>query len=604
MLTEAVYGFVFSPDGRLLAATGKESVCAWDVRTGKLRYEIKGAHGRLAVSPDGHYLACGDEEAIQLFEAASGKVVRHFAAHAGPVRALAFSPDGGIFAAAGNYSISLWNVATGQRLHGLVGHEHPAASLAFAPDGASLASGDLQGGTVLVWDLKTRTPRRVLRGHDLAVLSIAYSPDGQTIATGDGCFRGGGGDLDAQIRLWGVAEGRLLRQFPGHITSVQSLAFSPDGRTLASAGHDARAKLWDAATGTRLRQIRGADSQFRTVAFSPDGKTLLIGSSSGELLLHQTDSGQLLRNLGTTEGTRRAILFAAWLPDGKTVLTREQIERARSEPAVVNEVRLWAIDSGRLLRAFPISPAISGYEDYALSPDGRTFAATGERFRDPAIQLWDTATGTSLGRLTGHAGGAVYALAFSADGKLLASSGEDTTLLLWDVERARLGHLWPELVAGKDEIARTIKKRVISAVEAVPFLKERLQCAAALEVRVNDLVAQLDDDTFAVREKASEGLAGLGTEAAFALRLVLQGSPAVEVRVRIEKLLDKMKTPEGEPEGLEPRSVWLGLAILEDLGTPPAEQALQALAKGSAKSTVVREARAACERLAQRRKRP
>jgi hypothetical protein len=278
------------------------------------------------------------------------------------------------------------------------------------------------------------------------------------------------------------------------------------------------------------------------------------------------------------------------------VLSREQLNRPGF---LVNEVRLWAVDGGRLVRTFPIYTAIE-YYGYALSPDGRTLATTGQKFEDPAVQLWDTVTGTACGRLTGHGCCAVSALAFSADSKLLASSGSDTTVLLWDVARARLAHVWSELAAGRDEVARVIQKRAIPAGEAVPFLKERLRRAAEREVRVNDLVAQLDDDTFAVREKASGDLVDLATDAAFAL----EGSPAVEVRVRIEKILDKMKTPEGDPEGLEPRSVWLCLSALEDLGTPPAEQALQELAKGSAKSTVVREARAACERLAQRRKRP
>jgi WD40 repeat protein len=606
MRTEAVYWFVFSPDGKLLAATGKDSVCAWDVQTGKLRYEIKGSRGHLAFSPDGHYLACGNEEAIQLFEAGSGEAVRQFERHAGSIRALAFSPDGRIVAGAEAYSISLWDVATGKHLHAFAGHEHPAVSLAFAPNGASLASGAGEDGAVLLWDLKTCKPRHALHGHYPSVLSIAYSPNGSTIATGDGCEYGGSGGLDAQIRLWNASDGRLLRQFPGHINSVQSLAFSPDGQTLASAGHDARVKVWDVATGKRQLQMRGADSQFRSVAYSSDGKTLLVAGTNSELYLCRSDSGKKVQDLGPTESRRRNILFASWLPDGRTVLTREQTQRLGPQNSEVSEVRLWEIESGRLLRFFPIRTALPFQDCYALSPDGRTLATAAEPWQSSTIQLWDTTRGIPLGLLKGHSGGLVTALAFSPDGKTLASSSRDTTILLWDVPRARLGYFWSLLSNGRDDVGRAIKKGDVTLAEAAPFFKQRLRRAAELEVEVNGLVANLDDDNFAVREQTSGKLADLGSEAAFALRLVLQRSPAVsvEARARVEKILERMKTAEGDLLGLDPRSIWLCLAVLEDLGTLQAQQALQELVKGSPKSTVVREARAAHERLIRRHKEP
>jgi WD40 repeat protein len=127
---------------------------------------------------------------------------------------------------------------------------------------------------------------------------VAWSPGGTLLASGDGLERGTTGGFDAQIRLWGLAQGRLVRHFPGHINSVQSLAFSPNGKTLASAGHDARARLWDVATGKRLLQIRGADSAGKTVAFSPDGTALLVAGTSGELALWRVAGGQKLRDLG------------------------------------------------------------------------------------------------------------------------------------------------------------------------------------------------------------------------------------------------------------------------------------------------------------------
>jgi WD40 repeat protein len=596
-LVESVFWFSFSPDGRLLAAAcGRDSICVWGVASGALCYHIKGDRGHVAFSPDGKYLACGSEGTIGLFETASGKEVRRFERHAGFVYALTFSPDGKSLASAEGYTVSLWDVATGKRRLPFAGHESPVSSLAFSPDGTGLASGDGVDGTLIVWDLKTRKPRFSCTGHFPGVMSVAYSPDGRVLATGDG-GRGTGG-LDAQIRLWGSAAGALLRQFSGHLNSVQSLAFSPDGKTLASGGHDARARLWDVATGKRLRQIRGADSPFKSITFAPDGKTVLIAGSWGELALWRTDSGQMVRDLGPAGDQRRGVLNAAFLPDGGTVLSREYAEGMPN----LHEVRFWDGASGRLLRAFPL-PA-GDYSDpasCAVSPDGKTLAISGG-FRDPTVQLWDTTTGKPLNRLKGHMG-AVSALAFSADGKLLATGGRDTIVLLWDVARLRLEYLWSELAGGQDDAARALKKLATTPGEAVPYLKERLQRAADVEGRVRSLVIDLDDDAFEVREKASGELERLGPDAAFALRAALEGSPSLEVRNRIQKVLAKIEKPGDQAPGLTSRGVWLALALLEELGTPEAREALEELARGPEKSTVAREARAAVERL-KRRKSP
>jgi WD40 repeat protein len=597
MREESVYWFTFSPDGKTLAgASGKDSFSVWNVADGRPRYTIKDCLGRLAFSPDGKHLVCGGEEAMRLYETATGKEVRRFERHPDFVSALTFSPDGKTVASGGEYTIDLWDVTTGKRLHPLAGHSRPVVSLAFSPDGSTLASGDAEEGTLIVWGLKDHKPRQTLTGHFPNVLSVAYSPDGKVLATGDGYGNGGTGGLDAQVRLWDLSAGRLLRQFPGHLNSVQSLAFSPDGRVLASAGHDARARLWDVTTGKRLLQIRGADGQFKSVAFAPDGKALLVAGSSGELALWRLDSGQKVRDLGTTGGGLRVILYAAFLPDGRTVLARES-SRGRAK---MDEVRLWGAEDGRLLRSCSIGDAGGHLAHYVLSPDGNTLA-TGGAYRGPGIQLWDTTTGKRVGRVSGHEAGAAESLAFSPDGKTLASGGRDTTVLLWDVPRARLEHLWAELAGGQDGGARAGKRLAATSEEAIPFLKDRLRRAATAEDRARRLIADLDDDDFAVREKASRALEALGPEAAFPLRLALQGSPSPEARTRIQKALDKMQTPQGE-QGFHPRSVSLSLAVLEEIGTPDARQVLEELSKGPASSTVTREAGAALERLAKRRK--
>ena len=595
MREESVYWFAFSPDGKTLAAvSGKDSFSVWNVADGRLRFTIKDCRGRLAFSPDGKHLVCGGEEAIRLYETATGKEVRRFERHPGFVHALAFSPDGKTVASAEEYTIDLWDVATGKRLHPFAGHATPVVRVAFSPDGNSLASGDGGEGALIVWSLKDRKPRHTFAGHFPTVLSMAYSPDGKVLASGDGSQ--GTGGLDAQIRLWDLSAGRLLRQFPGHLNGVDSLAFSPDGKRLASGGHDARTKVWDVATGQRLLQIRGEDTWFKSVAFSPDGKTLLVSGSPGELALWRSDSGRKVRDLGTSEDERRTIGYVAFLPDGRTVLTRES-DDGRSK---LNEVRFWDAENGRLLRSFPLGEADNSPGRLALSPDGNTLAIAGG-YRDPVIQLWDTTRGKRVGQFNGHKGGAAGSLAFSPDGKILASGGQDTTVMLWDVARSRLEHLWTELAGGQDDGGRAGKGLAATPQESIPFLKERLQHVAAAEERARPLITDLDNDEFDVREKASRELEDLGPETVFPLRLALQGAPSAEARARIQKALDKMKTPQGEPD-FQPRSVSLALAVLEEIGTPDARRVLEELAKGQAKSQVAREAGAALERLAKRRR--
>jgi WD40 repeat protein len=589
---EAISWLAFSPDGRRLAGVGKDYITVWDASTAKVCYTITGDSSRLAFSPDGKYLACGGTEAIRLHETATGRELRRFPHPCLFVHALAFSPDGRTLAAAEEEVFSLWDVATGQRLHHYPAHESAVGAVCFSPDGARLASGDTAAGTAIIWDLQTRKPRHFLRGHFPGVVSSAFSPDGKVLATGDGYRPPGSGNLDAKIRLWDASDGRLLRQFPGHLAGVHSVAFAPDGRTLASGGHDARAKVWEVATGKRLYQIRGEDSPYKSVAFAPDGKTLLVAGTLAELALWHADSGNKARDLGTPGGARRLVLAAAFLPDGKAVLARES-----------DEVRLWDGVTGRLLRSSPVAKGHSTPSICAFSPDGKTLAEAHTR-QEGAIELRDTVTGEAVGGFGDAWWQSFTALAFSPDGRILAAGCRDTTVLLWEVAHARLNHLWSRLASGTDDTARLAMKLAASSQEAVPFLRERLRRVAEMEGRVSPLLADLEADSFAVREKASQALERLGPEAAFALRLALQGSPGPEARRRIEAILERTKTPAEKGSGLEPRSVWLSLAVLEELGTAQARRALQELAGATANTAVAREAGAALERLAKRRQQP
>jgi WD40 repeat protein len=592
-----VYWFTFSPDGKKLASTSHKAIQIWDVKTGKLEHQIRGSRGRTAFSPDGKYLASGDEDRIRLYEVATGKRTRSFEKHCGWIASLVFSADGKTIASGEDHTVTLWDVQTGKRKHPFAGHEGIVNCLAFSPDGKTLASGgNYVDPRLIVWDLSTRKPRHHMH-FDIDVLSLAFSPDGETLAAGDGLSRGGGGGWEALIRSYKVSTGKLIREFPAHINSVQSLAFSPDGKKLGSCGNDARVKIWVAATGKRRGQIRGPEGRSH-FHFSADGKHLAIANSEGELALWDANTTRKIRDFGPSRDGKRWIGFVAFLPDGKSLLSRELIS---GEPLteVVREVCFWDRNTGRLLRSFKIVGQDGYYACYTLSPDGKIFAAPADNAMGAGIRLWDTVSGELIAHLKGQ--GDVTALAFSADGKTLASGSRDTTILLWDVSMVRLVGLWERLAAADDEIADAIKELTATPEKAIPFLKEHLVKIAARETRLATLIANLDDKRFKVRQKATRELEKLGQEAELTLELALKGEPTPEASKRIQKILARIKKSNESPGLLNARAALLALGVLEEIGSSEARKALQELAKGPGKSRVTREAAAALKRLQKQR---
>jgi WD40 repeat protein len=290
-----------------------------------------------------------------------------------------------------------------RELRRLEGHDDGIWSVAFAPDGKTLLSGG-KDRTLRLWDVDSGQLVRTLAFTPHEARSVAFSLDGNLAlaATGIG------------VRIYDLSDGQETARFAGHTNTVKTLAVSPNGRRVLSAGDDRMVCLWDMQDGREHRRLTGHKGDVNGVAFIPDGRLAISGSRDQTIRLWDLDEAREVPRFGRQKGMVLSVVVA---PDGRFALSGN----------FDTTLRLWDLSSGRELRRF------QGHKQMvaaiAFAPDSRRVLSGSH---DQTVRLWDVESGHELCCFAGHTA-AVTSITVARDGRLAASASLDRTLRLWEL---------------------------------------------------------------------------------------------------------------------------------------------------------------------------
>ncbi len=608
----------------------------------------------LVFRPDGKaFVLRGPGPTLSVYETASGKAVRrHAIKGAGWIKPHAVAPDGRWLASVeSERSLRVLDLTTGRDLIATRGHDGTVWDFDVSPEGRyflSVGGVNRTGLGCIVWETATGRPYDAIQDRDFEEGELAWADGGKTILALS---------PDRVIKVFDIDSGRLRRSFkaPGNAASMGQ--FLQGGRLFASTS-ETQVTVTDVPTGRIVRSLEGrrlkldADSHW---GFSPDGR-LLFEAAGRNVTVTTVATGKSVRfaaepvqsfgfpcdsggSLFTL--TDRGVVQRWDVDSGKEVLSFRLPSQDKADdaagppnPAEIRAMsdRLFALKvssdaaillettSGRVVRRLEglcdpreFLDMGSPVRFVSFSPDGRTLAWGGYG-RPPAVSLFESASGKLRRRYVGHDGD-ICAVKFTPDGKTLLSGSSDTTILVWDLtgrgkvgggdrrplERTELRSCWADLEAEDAAQAyRAVHRLASDPTGTATYLRDVLQPAAAPgAAEVTGLISRLDGDVFADREKATARLAEFGELVLPELRKALAARPSVEVKRRLEGLVERAVAAEWDPPGARLREI-RAVEALELAATADARRTLEYLAGGAPAARLTREARASLDRLARR----
>jgi WD40 repeat protein len=552
---------------------------------------------------------------------------------------LAFTPDGRDLISSGNAgTLARWDLATGRPKWEVDGPPDTARSILFLPDGKLLATAGYDG-VARLWDAATGTPVKQEReAHGAEITQVGYSPDGRWVVTVGS---------DCTLRVWDSKTARQQRKLyaPDYNYdrnyNLFAFAFSPDGRVLATLDEPNTVRLLELNSDKEPRPLDTAEGKGRIVAlfFSTDGRRLFALTESYQLHAWDVASGRFEKTFTPTDLPADANLPGIrWTYKGRGVYLSPRTSGQVLLPLLfpINELGLLDLEgqpSVRRIPGAPLRPSVllpdgrhlihvadralhvreiaTGRERYAFpvrdlgecqmaaTADGRMIGVANISSNRPSpFQLIELASGQDV-RSFDYANAPLTGFDFSPDGRHFVAGYRDTTALIWDLATpptpgTPLDQLWVDLVGEAPTAYAAVWGLALDAGRTVPFLRERLKPAVAADpATVQRLINDLDDNRFPVREAADREMRKLGSVTDLALRDALTKPRSLELRLRIEALLNAPRFPPSAEELRQVRAV----QALEYANDSVARELLRSLAGGAEGARLTREARDALQRL-------
>jgi WD40 repeat protein len=399
----AVYSVAFSPGDRSLAVAAGRRVILTNLAGGR-DHVLTGpstAYG-LAISPSGDLLAAAYANGRVVLWSLHSRVVVHSWRGSGAFEGVAFSPDGHLLAAASDdNTVRVWSPSTGEPVSVLVGHSEAVNSVSFGPGGTLVSGGG--DGTMIAWATADLAPGRSLSSRGQA-LALAFDADGTLLAASS----------RASVRVWNLSSGRLTRTIAANRSRIETVAFDPTRPLLASADDSGTTVLSDLSTH-RTVSVKDPGSTY-ALAFSPDGRTIATGGADDHVTLRSANTGQLIKRIGAQPNSIEALAF----------------DRTGRYLAAADEngtLTLWRLPGYRMVARFRSSD--DPVNTVAFNSSGTVLASGGA---DDSIVLWNPLTGHQLSAPLAGPSGGIIELAFDAvnPGRLLSVS-QDGTVMDWDI---------------------------------------------------------------------------------------------------------------------------------------------------------------------------